>query len=268
MVLGLENVFDEYPNPFYIIRPVMNSEKSDDFEYIYVNRAFCNFISRKKEEIIGHMYREIFGSGEQEWFDLFTEVTARKLHKYIDYISNRINKMIHAEVFYIAPDLCACIIHNTKSVPDAKAKVQGNYELWYKANFDWMTGFYNRFSLQEIHEDATLKEKLGITYLDVNNLKTINDTLGHAAGDTLIIKIADMIKEHYKDSVVFRVGGDEFVVVTTGMEKAEFLKLSEEGKKMFEESNLAAIGYQYYEKVDDLQACIEACDRLMYKNKN
>jgi hypothetical protein len=58
------------------------------------------------------------------------------------------------------------------------------------------------------------------------------------------------------------------VVVTTGMEKAEFLKLSEEGKKLFEESNLAAIGYQYYEKVDDLQACIEACDRLMYKNKN
>jgi diguanylate cyclase (GGDEF)-like protein len=132
---------------------------------------------------------------------------------------------------------------------------------------DYLTGFYNRFYLSELTEDMLNKENIGVTYIDINGLKTTNDTKGHAAGDDLIVRMSDILRVNYKDSLIFRVGGDEFVVITQGETREEFMRLSENVKKNFEESNIAAIGYEFYDKIVDLTDSINRCDHMMYEHK-
>jgi diguanylate cyclase (GGDEF)-like protein len=267
MIMKLAEVFDEYPNPLYIVRPFIENGKADDFEYVYVNRAFSMFVGRSRNELVGHKFSDNFTEkGESVWMNTFVQSAVGKKHVYVENLSIVINKIMYTEVFHIEPDMCGCIIHDFKTVSD-DLKTRENRELRNKANSDSLTGFYNRFYLREIYSDISQKSKIGVTYLDINNLKMTNDALGHAAGDRLIVRVSDMIRARYEDSLVFRVGGDEFVIITIGREREIFLKHSEETRKLFEKENIAAIGYNFYDKVDNLEECIDHCDTLMYDNK-
>jgi diguanylate cyclase (GGDEF)-like protein len=267
MKLELAEVFDEYPNPFYIVKPLGEGGKADDFEYVYANQAFSQFVGRSQEELMGHRYQECFEQeGEKPWLDLFAEVAKHVKHTYVEEVSEIIQKRMYTEAFHIEPNLCACIIHDSRDVKQPVCS-QENEELRYKASRDYLTGFYNRFSLKELHGRIAKEENIGITYLDINDLKVTNDTLGHEAGDELILLISNMIRSYYEDSMVFRVGGDEFVIVTIGQEEEEFLELSVRSRKVFEERDLASLGYQFYPKVDNLKRCIAQCDALMYERK-
>jgi diguanylate cyclase (GGDEF)-like protein len=136
-----------------------------------------------------------------------------------------------------------------------------------KANSDFLTGFYNRFYLHEIQGIFINKLNVGVTFLDINNLKLTNDTYGHMAGDERIVKVANMIRSHYKDSLYFRIGGDEFLIVTEDCSRDKFMQISALAKAHFEEENVAAIGYKFYDKIDDLKLCMDECDALMYEEK-
>jgi diguanylate cyclase (GGDEF)-like protein len=267
MLLKLAEVFDEYPNPLYIVKPIIVNGKSDDFEYVYVNRAFSMFVGRSRNELVGHKYSDNFTEkGESIWLSTFVQAAVGKKHMYVENLSIVINKIMYTEVFHVEPDMCGCIIHDFKTVSD-DLKAREDRELRNKANSDSLTGFYNRFYLREMYGDISQKTQIGITYLDINNLKMTNDALGHSAGDRLIIKVSDLIRERYKNSMVFRVGGDEFVIITIGKGENDFLTHSEESRKAFEKENIAAIGYCYYEKVKNLKECIDYCDTLMYEHK-
>jgi diguanylate cyclase (GGDEF)-like protein len=267
LTIKMTDIFDEYPNPVYIVRPVIEDGVSEDFEYIYVNKAFSLFLGRSRKELIGHRYRELFHEpGEKDWLNLFMETAKSRKHQYVDNVSTVIGRKMYTETFYIKPDLCGCIIHDFQSVQDAVQK-EHDEELHRRANYDYLTGFYNRFYLQEMYDEISGRQKVGIAFLDINNLKLTNDTRGHAAGDELIVSVAGKLRLHYPDSLIFRMGGDEFVIITTGLDENEFTKLSEESRKLFCVDNLAALGYCYYETVDNLKDCIDYCDSLMYRQK-
>jgi diguanylate cyclase (GGDEF)-like protein len=91
--------------------------------------------------------------------------------------------------------------------------------------------------------------------------------LGHSAGDELIMRVSAMIRSLYENSLIFRIGGDEFLIITIGQDKDSFISLSEKSKTQFESEGLAALGYCFYERVDNLTQCIKECDSLMYKHK-
>jgi diguanylate cyclase (GGDEF)-like protein len=267
MKLKSSKVFDEYPNPIFIIKPILADGVSEDFEYIYVNNAMCKFLGIERDELVGHTFLETFKTkGERHWLDLFVDVAFGSKHTYVDYVSHVINKKMYTEVFHIRPNLCGCIIHDFKVLTD-DIRAYENEELRHKANDDCLTGFYNRFYLSELRDDITGERNVGITFLDINNLKNSNDTLGHAAGDELIVRVSQMIRSIYDGSTFFRVGGDEFVIITTGISRDGFLNMSQKAQAEFEKDNLAAIGYDFYEKVDDLDKCISHCDTLMYEHK-
>lgn len=82
-----------------------------------------------------------------------------------------------------------------------------------------MTGAYNRNAGLEILEKIFEKHKkenkdLSIIYADINNLKQVNDTLGHHEGDRLIINVVDVLKKNIRNSdYVVRIGGDEFLII-------------------------------------------------------
>jgi diguanylate cyclase (GGDEF)-like protein/PAS domain S-box-containing protein len=87
------------------------------------------------------------------------------------------------------------------------------------AYFDPLTDLYNREKFREdtsklIQNNKSKNKLFGLIYLDVDNFKLVNDTMGHAAGDKLLRHIADlMIQSIGKDERVYRFGGDEFVML-------------------------------------------------------
>ena len=112
------------------------------------------------------------------------------------------------------------------------------------AHHDSLTGLLNRVSLHEGLEDALVAAKaerrsLAVMYIDLDHFKTINDSLGHATGDELLIEVARRLRDCVRESdMVARLGGDEFVVVLTGV--LESAAVSRVGEKI-----LAALGEPY-----------------------
>lgn len=87
-------------------------------------------------------------------------------------------------------------------------------KLLYTSNTDELTKCYNRHAYETDMHALDLNQEWIYLSLDLNGLKHANDTLGHAAGDELIKAAADCMKEvFYKYGKVYRVGGDEFVVL-------------------------------------------------------
>ncbi|MEG1868886.1 MAG: GGDEF domain-containing protein [Clostridiales bacterium] len=85
-----------------------------------------------------------------------------------------------------------------------------------QAQTDGLTNLYNRAAIEEKIKD-TLKNKTsqmyGLAIIDVDNLKEVNDTLGHIQGDHAIIAFADILGNYFgDDDIVGRIGGDEFIV--------------------------------------------------------
>ncbi|MEU5367301.1 EAL domain-containing protein [Streptomyces sp. NPDC005925] len=96
-----------------------------------------------------------------------------------------------------------------------------NLRLRYEATHDALTGLPNRtffFERLEKALNAGEGQRFGLCYLDLDGFKTINDSLGHAAGDRLLVEVADRLESCVTapGEMVARLGGDEFVALTTG----------------------------------------------------
>lgn len=91
--------------------------------------------------------------------------------------------------------------------------------IWRQANFDSLTGLPNRHLLHERLERALKAAHgngtpLAVFFIDLDNFKQVNDTLGHAKGDDLLVEAARRIAEQVRDTdTIARLGGDEFTVI-------------------------------------------------------
>jgi diguanylate cyclase (GGDEF)-like protein len=96
---------------------------------------------------------------------------------------------------------------------------------------DELSGLYNRrgfyaFAQQHLRLASRSKRGLAVVFLDLDGLKHINDTYGHAAGDQALVDVARILQETFRDSdIIARMGGDEFAVMVldTEREQAEHL---------------------------------------------
>jgi len=94
-------------------------------------------------------------------------------------------------------------------------------QLRYQANYDMLTGLPNRSLGQErlelaLYEARCRDEKLCVLFVDLDHFKNINDTLGHAAGDSLLVETANRLQKCQRSTDTFaRLGGDEFLVILT-----------------------------------------------------
>lgn len=95
-----------------------------------------------------------------------------------------------------------------------------NLRLRYEATHDALTGLPNRtFFFERLEKALGADEgrRFGLCYLDLDGFKTVNDSLGHAAGDRLLVEVADRLQSVTgPGEMVARLGGDEFVALTTG----------------------------------------------------
>lgn len=110
---------------------------------------------------------------------------------------------------------------------DITSRHQAERHIEHLAHHDPLTGLPNRYTLDDRLSQAFAKARrsrtlVGVMFIDLDRFKTINDSLGHAAGDQLLIEVAHRLKEALREiDTVARLGGDEFVVMAPGLHLAE-----------------------------------------------
>ena len=149
---------------------------------------------------------------------------------------------------------------------------------------DELTGLYNRrgfFALIEHQAKLAKRKKTGmyLLYADLDDLKSINDTWGHQAGDMALIETAQILRKSYRESdIIARIGGDEFVVFPAGTSDDDSEKILDRLHNAFlhhrEQSNPAyklsiSAGISFYDpdspcSIDELLAL---GDKSMYERK-
>ena len=147
------------------------------------------------------------------------------------------------------------------------------------ANTDSMTGVRNKHAYSEAEAllNQRIREndidKFGVIVCDINGLKHVNDTLGHAAGDKLIKDACALICEHFTHGAVYRIGGDEFVIILqekgydTMLEELDMInrEIEENIKK---NEVVISIGYSTLTPEDQMvHDVFERADQMMYKRK-
>ncbi|MBO6193780.1 MAG: GGDEF domain-containing protein [Clostridiales bacterium] len=149
------------------------------------------------------------------------------------------------------------------------------------ANKDALTCVKNKHAYvnTEMQLDAQLEAgestEFGIIVCDINGLKTVNDEQGHSAGDVFIKDACAIICEIFDHSPVFRIGGDEFVVLLKGSDyenRYDLLKTFYNRQIENRRNGLVTLAYgmaEYEKGIDNrVQDVFERADSIMYENKN
>lgn len=134
---------------------------------------------------------------------------------------------------------------------------------------DSLTYAQNRNHFNEYLKKNRCKELhfVGVIYLDLNGLKEINDKMGHLAGDTLIISASYVLQEIFADNL-YRIGGDEFVVIEQDVLESEFMsKYNKLLVRMKELEISVATGYIWIERCLNLSEILQEADQKMYEDK-
>jgi len=149
---------------------------------------------------------------------------------------------------------------------------------------DDLTQLHNRrsFFMLADHEIKMAKRRnnsLALIFIDMDNMKWINDTQGHREGDRALKTLAGILKRFFRESdVVARYGGDEFVILAVGVNKDNsailtnrlknrIKKLNARQKRRYQLSISMGVNYCSPDRLTTIEEMIKKADRLMYKDK-
>jgi diguanylate cyclase (GGDEF)-like protein/PAS domain S-box-containing protein len=190
---------------------------------ISVNRAFCKMTGYDESDLIGQNPRLLQSRKHDRAF--YQKMWAMLLNtgQWQGEIWNRRkNGEIYPERLTISTlyDEDGKILRHIAIAADITEKKQAETLIWRQANFNLLTNLPNRRMLHELLQQAVEKSRregmlMAILHVDLDYFAEVNDTLGHGAGDQLIIEAGRRISccTNTDDDIVAHLGGDEFVVV-------------------------------------------------------
>ncbi len=172
----------------------------------------------------------------------------------------------------------ACVDLSALAIERKEARAQ----IARLAYYDMLTGLPNRARLRDLILEATQAcpagKHVALAFLDVDNFKDINDTLGHSAGDELLVGFAQRLRTQIQPGdMLGRLGGDEFVIVLPNRNAAEASLIASRitdalvnplqiGTKQVAMS--ASVGISMYpDNATDIDTLIQQADAAMYKAK-
>jgi diguanylate cyclase (GGDEF)-like protein/PAS domain S-box-containing protein len=208
---------DASMNAILITRMVGNDDVID-----YANPAFARISGYELSEVIGRDSRFLQGSElEQEGLHALREALRAEREVTVVLRNYRKDGTLFWNQLHVAPVLDAAgnATHWVGVINDITSVMRYQQELEHQSTHDALTGLPNRNLFhdrleQAIAYAARYDHQLWVVVLDLDNFKLINDTLGHAVGDTLLQTVAGRLRGALRDSdTVARLGGDEFILL-------------------------------------------------------
>ncbi len=256
--------------------------------YIACNQAFAEYAHKDRpEEVVGLTDFEIFDIETARHFaeDDKKALSMDKPYIFIEDVPDAIGNMRKFQTTKLKfTDNIGrhCLLGLCEDVTDAmsikREYIERLAKVQDKANVDALTGVKNKNAYEEAEE--LLKRQIiennniefAITIFDVNNLKLINDTKGHQAGDEYIREACAIICRTFTHSPVFRIGGDEFAVISQGedydhLEEFTDMIAAHNTEAISAGGNVIACGTAKYENDGNVEAVFTRADNNMYENK-
>lgn len=195
-----------------------------------VNQAFSDLTGYSREEAVGQSSRLLdSGHHDRAFFEQMFDTIAREDH-WLGEIWNRTKAgAISVVLMTISAvrDTAGELTHYVGVFTDITQKKESERRLEHLAHHDALTDLPNRSLFRDRLHQAIRKagrddQTLALLFVDLDRFKEVNDTLGHVAGDRLLVEAARRITACVRNSdTVARLGGDEFTVVLQGVEDGD-----------------------------------------------
>lgn len=195
---------------------------------IDVNEAFCNISGYSRDELVG-MNPRMLHSGQQSqiFYETMWETILATGHWSGEVWNRKKNGEDYAQWLSISAisNEAGQVTHYAGISSDITLNKLHEKQLEHTAHYDALTGIPNRTLLgdrmrQAIARTAREQNMMAVCYLDLDGFKPINDTMGHEAGDRVLIGISRRIEAALRGGdTVARLGGDEFVILLVGLER-------------------------------------------------
>ncbi|MGB7249998.1 MAG: EAL domain-containing protein, partial [Phormidesmis sp.] len=205
-----------------------------DGRYFYVTPSSFSMLGYQAEELIGHNIDEF---SYPEDYPLIQQAACRAISDGVPItITYRICKKTGDYIWVetlVKPvtDDQGQVIHLQTTSRDVSDRIKIQQQLKHDALHDHLTGLPNRSLLVERLTLALRRTKrqpnyrFAVLFLDLDNFKVVNDSLGHLVGDKLLIKIADLLRTMIRETdLAARLGGDEFVILLDQLDEIEEVK--------------------------------------------
>ncbi len=262
----------------------------------YVNPAFEFLFGYQSEELIGKPFylgpdspEGDLGPSHAEIFDIVKEHDSYRGE--IKLVAK--NGKLLPVALQVSPirDADGVVTGYVSVASDISAKKQAEEWMWKQANFDAVTGLPNRHMFHEkLSSQVELSKRTGspfaLMFLDLDDFKEVNDSLGHDIGDILLKQVGERLKKCLRitdtvshDEDLARLGGDEFTIILSQFDEINHIdmvaqRILSELSKPFnlghEIANVSAsIGITLFpEDATDVESLIRNADQTMYNAKN
>lgn len=253
----------------YLYMNKKHSERLGLKGYSYVGRAYGDLHSFEETEGLIETLDQVFTTGETVNKEHYSSRDGRYFLRTLSPVRNGDGKVVAVSVV-------------SKDVHDLK---QMEKKLRSLSMTDELTGLYNRRGFFTLVEPLLkLANRNGsrvfLLYCDLDNLKEVNDELGHHEGDRALLDIAGVLRETFRESdLIARIGGDEFIVVPVARKKEEVEAVTDRLNNRIRERDdksgrpyrlSISIGMSCYdpEAPSTLDQLLKQAEKLMYEEKS
>lgn len=280
-------MLNAYLDPF---KALMDSTKdsvyllSRDGRFLFANKTHLDRMGLTESDVIGRYYQDIHSA--EEWTrteSVLNRVLRNNTPADEEYQNERDGGFYLQTMAPVEDDKgrLSAVLVTSKDISE-RHQFEDRMRTW--AMQDELTGLLNRrgflFFAQQQHSVAKrLGRKLLLLFMDMDNLKTINDKLGHELGDAAIQEMADVMRETFRTSdILARLGGDEFAVLafesTTGYADALQTRLlrtvlahnARKGRQFDVSMSVGAVIWDP-ESMESFEDVLATADKLMYEQK-
>ena len=267
--------------------PIGMAVASTQGTLIDVNSALCEIVGHPREAMLGLTLQELT-------FEADRDADAQVVRQVVDghrRSSQLQQRFLHAEGHLVWVNVSLSFVRGSAGTPDyLMVQVEDITErrrtldqLQHLADHDPLTGLLNRRRLEtELAQQVALADRYGhrscLVLLDLDDFKSTNDSLGHGAGDELLMNVADVLRGRVRRSdLVARVGGDEFAILLPEATREQARRVAEGIAKAIRERihitaghelrTTASLGVATIEPGDQPGAVLLRADQALYEVK-